>query len=122
MANLTLTDVFFKAVKQDLEEQEERNPKAPKFSDLFGTDGYADQLDEIQEDTTSMEEKIETLDKLRDDCKKCGGTGYYFVANGEDDVDKEMFEYCNNFEIQANENKEMRRMEAEDAQKETITD
>jgi hypothetical protein len=67
MANPTLTDVFFKAVKQDLEEQEERNPKAPKFSDLFGTDGYADQLDEIQEDTTSMEEKIESLDLLADE-------------------------------------------------------
>jgi hypothetical protein len=38
-------------------------------------------------------------DILRDDCKKCGGTGYYFVQNGEDDVDKEICEYCNNFEI-----------------------
>jgi hypothetical protein len=60
--------------------------------------------------------------EVRDDCKKCDGKGYYFVANGEDDIDKEMCEYCNNLDLQAEENKAMAKMDAEDAQQEILTD
>lgn len=31
-----------------------------------------DELDEIEEDTTSMEEKLETLENLKRKCKRCG--------------------------------------------------
>lgn len=43
---------------------------------------------------TGSDYSIQQLRNVIYKCHNCRGTGYYMVANGEDDVDQEWCEFC----------------------------